>query len=186
MGKVLVACEYSGRVRDAFTRAGHEAWSCDLIESDELGLHHTGDVLDVVASGWDLLIAFPPCQYLTSANSWRWREIQGLQQEALQFVKQLMDAPIPRICIENPPGAIGTNIRRADQCFHPWQFGHPYVKKTCFWIKGLPLLRATHRDYPPGRTMQAWTKVMHTGHDRSLTFQGIANAMADQWGPLLP
>lgn len=183
MARVLVACEYSGRVRDAFTKKGHTAVSCDLIASDEPGLHYEGDVLDILGDGWDLLIGFPPCTYLSYANSLRWKAIESQREEALQFVQKLWDAPIPRVALENPPGAIGTHIRRADQCFQPWQFGHPYQKRTCFWLKDLPLLRATHTEKPAA--LQAWTVVMRNGHDRSLTFQGIADAMADQWGSIL-
>lgn len=184
MARVLVACEYSGRVRDAFTKKGHTAISCDLIASDEPGFHYEGDVLDILCADWDLIIGFPPCTYLSYANSLRWEAIEPQRKEALKFVETLLSAPCPRIALENPPGAIGTNIRRADQCFQPWQFGHPYRKRTCFWLKGLPLLKATHAKQP--KSLQAWTVVMRNGHDRSLTFQGIADAMADQWAPLLP
>ena len=180
--KVLVACEFSGRVRDAFIAKGHDAWSCDILQSDAPGPHIQGDVSNVLDQGWDLMIAHPPCTHLAVSGARWFKEKQREQAEALTFVKILMDAPIPRIAIENPISIISSKIRKPDQIIQPWQFGHGEVKSTCLWLKGLPLLIPTnivegrepkvHR-MPPGENR--WKL-------RSLTYQGIATAMADQWG----
>ena len=161
--KVLVACEYSGTVRDAFRARGHEAMSCDLLPTDVPGPHHQGDVRDVLGEGWDLMVAHPPCTYLSvSGMHWTRRGLRDpqLTEDALDFVRLLMDAPIPRIAIENPVSIISTTIRRPDQTVQPWMFGHDASKKTCLWLKGLPPLRPTHiveprlvccgRELPPG------------------------------------
>ena len=177
--KVLVACEFSGRVRDAFIAKGHDAWSCDILQSDAPGPHIQGDVSNVLDQGWDLMIAHPPCTHLAVSGARWFKEKQREQAEALTFVKILMDAPIPRIAIENPISIISSKIRKPDQIIQPWQFGHGEVKSTCLWLKGLPLLIPTnivegrepkvHR-MPPGENR--WKL-------RSLTYQGIATAMAD-------
>ena len=183
--RVLVACEFSGVVREAFLSRGHYALSCDLLPSDIHlpGLHHQGDVLDLLDDGcWDLMIAHPPCTHLAVSGARWWKDKQDEQEAALKFVQQLMDAPIPRICIENPVGRISTAIRPPDQYVHPWQFGHGETKKTGLWLKNLPPLVPTdvvdgrdpkcHRQ-PPGP--DRWKR-------RSVTYSGIAAAMADQWG----
>ena len=180
--KVLVACEFSGRVRDAFTRLGHDATSCDLLPSDTPGKHYEGDVLDILCDGWDLMVAHPPCTHLAVSGA-RWFKYKKREQiEALEFVKVLLDAPIEKIALENPVGVISSKIRKPDQIIHPWQFGHGETKATCLWLKGLPLLSPT--DVVEGRENKVWR--MAPGVDRwklrSLTYQGIANAMAAQWG----
>ena len=180
--KVLVACEFSGRVRDAFTQLGHDATSCDLLPSDAPGGHYQGDVLDILCDGWDLMIAHPPCTHLAVSGA-RWFKYKKREQvEALEFVKVLLDAPIEKIALENPVGVISSKIRKPDQIIHPWQFGHGETKATCLWLKGLPLLSPT--DVVEGRENKVWR--MAPGADRwklrSLTYQGIADAMAAQWG----
>ena len=180
--RVLVACEFSGTVRDAFAAKGHDAWSCDLLPSETEGQHIQGDVRAVLGDGWDLLIAHPPCTHLAVSGA-RWFHLKQREQaEALEFVQALLDAPIPRIALENPVSIISSKIRKPDQVIQPWQFGHGEVKATCLWLKGLPKLRPTnvvvgreprvHR-MPPGPNR--W-------RERSRTFAGIAAAMADQWG----
>lgn len=187
--RVLVACEYSGRVRDAFLALGHDAWSCDLLETESpsANRHIRDDVFPHLISGWDLLIAHPPCTFLSVAGA-RWNhnnpERMEKQREALAFVQMLMDAPIDRICIENPISVISTKIRKPDQIIHPWQHGHPETKSTCLWLKNLPKLVPT--DIVEGR--EAKVHRMPPGpnrwKDRSRTYLGIAKAMADQWGDL--
>ena len=197
--RVLVACEYSGRVRDAFRAMGHDAWSCDLLPSESRGgPHYQGDILDAVSDDgyfyrhWkiDLLIAHPPCQYLARSGARWWPDRQQEQKKALRFVRWLLELPISKIALENPPGAIGSNIRKADQYIQPWQFGHTEKKMTGLWLKGLPHLKSTHvvktqmellplKDQnrchyaAPGK--ERWK-------ERSRTYPGIASAMADQWG----
>lgn len=144
--RVLVACEYSGAVRDAFRAAGHDAISCDLLPTDAPGPHYQGDVRDILAEGWDLMVAHPPCTYL--AVSGMHRTARGLRdpqltEDALAFVRLLLAAPIPRIAVENPVSVISTRIRRPDQIVQPWQFGHDASKTTCLWLTNLPLLRPT-------------------------------------------
>jgi hypothetical protein len=190
--KVLVACEFSGVVRDAFTALGHEAWSCDLLPSERPGLHIQGDVLSVVDRGWDLMIAHPPCTHLAVSGA-RWFAAKQVEQaEALDFVRALLDAPIERIALENPVSIISSRIRKPDQIIQPWQFGHPESKTTCLWLKNVPKLRPTKiLPLPPsGR----WQNQTPSGQnklgprpdrwkDRSRTLCGIAQAMAEQWGP---
>jgi hypothetical protein len=149
--RVLVACEYSGTVRDAFLAAGHDAMSCDLLPTDVPGPHYEGDVRDVIGDGWDLMVAHPPCTYLCSSGlHWNKRRPERAQQteEALEFVQYLMAAPIHRIAVENPIGAVGSRIRKADQTVQPYQFGHDASKATCLWLKNLPLLRPTEMIEP--------------------------------------
>lgn len=180
--KVLVACEFSGAVRRAFRELGHNAWSCDLLPAEDDGPHIRGDVLDVVGLGWDLMIAHPPCTHLAVSGARWFTEKQAEQAEALDFVRALLDAPIPRIALENPVSIISSRVRKPDQIIQPWQFGHGETKATCLWLKGLPKLTPTgivdgregrvHR-MPPGP--DRWK-------ERSRTLPGIAAAMADQWG----
>jgi len=194
--KILVACEYSGTVRDAFIRAGHEAMSCDLLPTDAPGPHYQGSVLDILSSGWDLMIAHPPCTYLCSSGlHWNKRRPERAQQteDALLFVRQLLDAPIPMIALENPIGCISTRIRQPDQTIQPWQYGHDASKATCLWLKGLPLLRPT--DFVAPRVVNGksrWGNQTDSGQNklppsadrwkvRSETYPGIADAMARQW-----
>lgn len=196
---VLVACEYSGRVRDAFTRAGHFAMSCDLLPTDSPGLHYQGDVTEILNMNWDLMIAHPPCTYLSvSGMHWTTRGLRDpqLTEDALDFVRLLMDAPVPRIAIENPISVISSRIRKPDQIIHPYHFGHDASKATCLWLKNLPELTHTHIIEPRiinGK--KRWGNQTDSGQNklgpsddrwkiRSETFQGIADAMATQWGSL--
>jgi hypothetical protein len=197
--RVLVACEYSGAVRDAFIARGHEALSCDLLPTDAPGPHYQGDVRDVLGMGWDLMVAHPPCKYLSvSGMHWTRRGLRDpqLTEDALDFVRLLLAAPIPRIALENPVSVISSRIRKPDQIISPHQFGHDASKKTCLWLKGLPFLRPTQL-VPPrivnGR--QRWGNQTDSGQNRlspspdrwklrSETYSGIAAAMADQWGSL--
>ena len=181
--KVLVACEYSGRVRDAFIAQGHIAISCDLLPTDVEGPHYQGDVFDIINDGWDLMIAHPPCTHLSvsGARHFAAKQASGVQQEALAFVQRLLDAPIAKIALENPISIISSKIRKPDQIIQPWQYGHGETKATCLWLKGLPLLTPT--DIVGGR--EARVHRLPPSPDRwklrSTTYQGIANAMAAQW-----
>ena len=192
--RVLVACEYSGTVRDAFLRAGHYAASCDLLPSESpLGDHYQGSVSDILDHGWDLMIAHPPCTYLSvSGMHWTTRGLRDpqLTEDALAFVRLLMDAPIERIAIENPVSVISSRIRKPDQIVQPWWFGHDASKKTCLWLKNLPLLTPT--DLLPGDGKTRRGNQTASGQNklppskdrwkiRSATYQGIADAMAAQW-----
>jgi len=194
--KVLVACEMSGRVRDAFITRGHEAVSVDLLDTLVPGPHIKGDVLPVLDQGWDLMIAFPPCTYLASSGlHWNTR-IPGRAEkteQALEFVRALMNAPIERIAIENPVGRISTAIRKPDQIIQPWQFGHPESKTTCLWLTNLPALQHTNVLEKPASGR--WENQTPSGQNklgpsperqmiRSLTYPGIAEAMAEQWSAL--
>ena len=180
--RVLVACEFSGTVREAFAAYGHDAWSCDLLETEIPGQHIVGDVLEVLSDGWDLMIAHPPCTHLSVSGARWWKDKAQEQADALEFVRALMAAPIDRIAIENPISKISSAIRKPDQIVQPWQFGHGETKATCLWLRGLEPLRPTkvvdgrepkvHRMAPgPNR----W-------RERSRTYAGIAKAMAQQWG----
>ena len=180
--KVLVACEFSGIVREAFKAKGHDAWSCDLLPTEIPGQHVEDDIMTILNDSWDMMIAHPPCKHLAVSGA-RWFKNKASEQEwALTFVEILMSAPINKIAIENPISIISTRIRKPDQIIQPWQFGHGETKATCLWLKNLPLLtpanivegrkgRVHHE--PPGP--DRWK-------NRSRTYQGIANAMADQWG----
>lgn len=196
--RVLVACEFSGIVRDAFIRAGHDAVSCDLLPTERPGPHYQGDVRDLLPEGeaaWDLMIAHPPCTYLSRAGA-RWWKQPGrdeLAQEATRFVLELATAPIPRIAIENPIGQLNQRWRYPDQTIQPYRFGHPYSKATCLWLKNLPLLVPTNvlNEYQPliranvshrARTGQAQPGRLSGGPETARTFEGIAAAMAEQWG----
>ena len=180
--KVLVACEFSGAVRDAFTSLGHYAVSCDLLPSETAGFHYQGDVRDILNEGWDLMIAHPPCTHLAISGARWFGEKQREQQESLEFVKLLLSAPVPRIALENPVSVISSKIRKPDQVIHPWQFGHGESKTTCLWLKGLPKLRPTK--IVGGREMRIWKLPPSSDRwkERSRTLSGIASAMAVQWG----
>lgn len=179
--RVLIACEYSGVVRDAFLRLGHDALSCDLLPSESPGPHYQGDVRDILGDGWDLMIAHPPCTHLAVSGARWFAQKQREQLEALDFVRLLLDAPIERIALENPVSIISSRIRKPDQIIQPWQFGHGETKATCLWLKNLPRLAPTnvvegreprvHR-LPP--SPDRWKL-------RSTTYKGIAEAMAQQW-----
>jgi hypothetical protein len=182
--KVLIACEYSGRVRDAFIARGHYAMSCDLLPTDAPGPHYQGDVQDVINHGWDLMICHPPCTHLavSGARHFAVKKASGIQDEALEFVRMLLDANISKIALENPVSIISSRIRKPDQIIQPWQFGHGETKATCLWLKGLPPLTPT--DIVEGRSDRIHK--MPPSPDRwklrSTTYQGIADAMANQWG----
>lgn len=145
--RVLVACEYSGTVRDAFTARVHEALSCDLLPADKPGPHYQGDVRDLLSEDWDLMIAHPPCTHLAVSGAMHFKNKVKEQAEALDFVRLLLSAPITKICIENPVSVISSKIRKPDQIIQPYQFGHMEQKKTCLWLKGLPLLVPTNNVY---------------------------------------
>lgn len=182
--RVLVGCEFSGVVREAFAARGHDAWSCDILDTERPGQHIRGDVLAVLGHGWDLAIFHPPCTHLavSGARHFAAKIADGRQAAALEFVRALLTAPVPRIALENPVSIISSHIRKPDQVIQPWQFGHGEVKATCLWLKGLPKLRPT--DIVAGR--EARVHRMPPGpnrwRERSRTFAGIAAAMADQWG----
>jgi hypothetical protein len=195
--KVLVACEFSGTVRDAFAALGHWAWSCDLLPAETAGNHYQGDVRDMLDSFWDLMVAHPPCTYLSvSGMHWTTRGLRDpkLTEDALDFVRLLLAAPIERIAIENPVSVISSRIRKPDQIIQPWQFGHDASKKTCLWLKNLPLLKPTKVVEP--RLVEGkprWGNQTSSGQNklgpsadrwkiRSETYPGIAQAMATQWG----
>ena len=182
--RVLVACEYSGTVRDAFDAVGFDAMSCDLLDSEKPGKHYKGDIFDVLYDGWDLLIAHPPCTHLavSGARHFAAKKASGVQDEALEFVAALLSAPIKHIALENPISIISTRIRKPDQIIQPWQYGHGETKATCLWLKGLPLLVPT--DVVDGREARIHKMAPSPDRwkERSRTFPGIANAMAKQWG----
>ena len=188
--KVLVACEFSGTVREAFAARGHDAWSCDILPTEQPGNHIQGDVLEILDQNWDLMIAHPPCTHLAvSGAAWFYRK-QKEQAEALEFVQKLLDAPIPRIALENPVSVISSQIRKPDQIIHPWQFGHPEKKTTCLWLKNLPRLTETNNvkaemELLPKKIQERLHYLPPSENRarlRSKTYQGIADAMAAQWG----
>ena len=203
--KVLIACEYSGVVRDEFIKLGHDAMSCDLLPTDAPGPHYQGDVFDIINEGWDMMIAFPPCTHLAlSGAAWFEQKRQdGRQEEGLQFVRDLMNAPIKKIAIENPMGIISTQIKKHDQVIQPYYFGDPFQKSTCLWLKGLQPLKRTNvvhcgefKEWIDKKTgkkkrqplwfFEALSKGDLRWKIRSQTFPGIAKAMAEQWsGPQL-
>lgn len=207
--KVLVACEFSGIVRDAFRAKGHDAWSCDLLPTEKPGQHIQGNVLGILDDGWDLMIAHPSCQYLTYAGTAHWNQPGRCKKrlEALEFFRQLWEAPIKKICLENPKGCASPTIAKYSQSIQPFYFGDRQFKTTWLWLKNLPLLihakentffeTRTHTDRPEPYAYTKKGKAIHwvdwqspgkTGTHlsrnsiRSQTFQGIANAMAEQWG----
>ena len=191
--KILAACEYSGVVRDAFAALGHDAWSCDLLPTDNPGNHYQGDVRDLLAQPWDIIIAFPPCTYLCSSGMhWTVRGLRDpkLTEDALDFVRLLLGADCKHIALENPVGAISTRIRKPDCIIHPYDFGHPESKTTCLWLKNLPPLTPTDICQKPASGR--WENQTPSGQNklgpskdrwklRSATYQGIADAMASQW-----
>jgi len=192
--KILIACEFSGIVRDAFIKKGHDAWSCDLLPTEIKGPHLQIDVLSILEDNWDLMIAHPPCTHLSSSGA-RWFKNKVKEQaEALDFVRALMEAPIEKIAIENPIGVISNQIRKPDQIIQPWMFGDDASKSTCLWLKNLSPLKSTNIVLPrkvngknrwSNQTDSGQNKVPPSptrGMDRSRTYQGIANAMAKQWG----
>ena len=219
---MLIACEFSGTVRDAFIAAGHQAMSCDLLPTESPGPHYEGDVRDVLHDGWDLMIAHPPCTYLSvSGMHWTKRGLRDpkLTEDALDFVRLLLDAPVPRVAVENPISVISSRIRKPDQIVQPWMFGHDASKATCLWLRNLPQLAPTEiveprlvccgAELPVGVGKRGcancngdkvarprWGNQTASGQNklgpspdrwkiRSETYQGIAKAMAEQWGRIL-
>ena len=197
--RVLVACEFSGTVRDAFIRWGHEAMSCDLDPSDTLGAHYQGNVLDIINDGWDLMIAHPPCTHLavSGARHFAKKIADGRQQQGIDFFMALANSTIPRYAIENPIGIMSSKWRKPDQIINPWEHGHGVTKATCLWLKGLPLLKPTNVVdkgaiwiAKSGKRMSQWyydsscLRPKEREKMRNKTFQGIADAMAEQWGNL--
>lgn len=188
--KVLVACEFSGIVREAFRKRGHDVWSCDLLPTEIPGYHIKHDVLRALDWGWDLMIAHPPCTFLTiSANKWykpefkdRFPTRQQDRYKAIVFFMELMNAPISRIAVENPIGIMSSCYRKPNQVIQPWMFGHGETKATCLWLKGLPLLKATNIVKGREQRLHKLPPSKDRWKLRSITYQGIANAMAEQWG----
>lgn len=180
--RVLVACEYSGTVRDAFKAKGHDAWSCDLLPTDVPGNHIQDDVFKVINEGWDLMIAHPPCTHLAVSGARWFHKKQKEQALALDFVRALLNANIPKIALENPVSIISSKIRKPDQVIQPWQYGHGETKATCLWLKNLPKLKPT--DIVEGREprIHKLPPSPDRWKIRSKTYEGIALAMANQWG----
>jgi len=182
--RVLIACEYSGIVREAFAKKGHDAMSCDLLPAEIPGNHYQGDIRDVLYDGWDLMIGHPPCDHLAVSGA-RWfkeKRADGRQQAAIEFFMMLANAPIEKIALENPVSIMSTQYRKPDQIIQPWMFGHGETKATCLWLKNLPLLQPTN--IVEGREQRIWKMgpSEHRWKERSRTFTGISEAMANQWG----
>ncbi|MBA0328484.1 DNA cytosine methyltransferase [Stenotrophomonas maltophilia] len=179
--RALVACEYSGRVRDALRSRGVDAMSCDLLPTERPGPHYQGDVRDVLHDGWDLLIAHPPCTHLAVSGARWFKHKQKEQAEALDFVRLLLNAPIPRIALEQPISIVASRIAPTSQVIHPWQFGHGERKTTCLWLINLPHLVPTNVVAGREERVHRMAPGPDRWKERSRTFQGIADAMADQW-----
>lgn len=182
--RVLVACEFSGVVRDAFADRGHTATSCDLLPTESIGWHFQRDVREIINLGFDLMIAHPPCTHLAVSGARWFKGKQKEQKEALEFVRTLMDAPIKRIAIENPISIISSRIRKPDQIIQPWMFGHGETKATCLWLKNLPPLKPTNIVSGRENKVHRMAPSPDRWKERSRTYQGIADAMAEQWGAL--
>lgn len=184
MIKVLVACEFSGVVRDAFNSVrGCKAVSCDIEPTESLGPHFHCDINYIIGKRWDLMIAHPPCTHLATSGAKWFSQKQQEQEEALSFVELLLNAPVPRICLENPVGVISTRIKKPTQIVEPYMFGHPHTKATCLWLKGLPRLKSTNivRGKLTNPLYNNVTPGKYRGKHRSVTYKGIAKAMAEQW-----
>lgn len=197
--KILIACEFSGTVRDAFAKLGHDVWSCDLEPSEQFGNHYQGSVLDIINNGWDMMIAHPPCTHLavSGARHFAKKIADGRQQQGIDFFMKLANSNIPKYAIENPIGIMSTLWRKPDQIIQPYQYGHGTTKATCLWLKGLPLLKPTNIvdkgeviTFKSGKRMSKWfydssrLKPKEREKMRNKTFEGVANAMAEQWGKL--
>ena len=195
--KVLIACEFSGTVRDAFAKLGHDAWSCDLEATDVPGNHYQGDMFDIIHDGWDLMIAHPPCTHLavSGARHFAKKREDGRQQQGIDFFIKVVSTNIPMVAVENPIGIMSSIYRKPDQIVQPYEYGHKTTKATCLWLKGLPLLKPTNIVekgefvvFPSGKRMSKWyaDSAKHSPKERerirNKTFQGIADAMAQQWG----
>ena len=186
--KILIACEFSGTVREAFTKLGHDVTSCDLLPSDIPGKHYQGDVRDIINDGWDMMIAHPPCTHLAVSGARWFKDKQEEQKQAVKFFMRLVNSDIPKIAVENPICIMSRLYRKPDQIIQPWQFGHGETKSTCLWLKGLPELKPTKIIEKPQSTKIPGNWFNKGGKDRqknrAKTFQGIADAMAEQWGAL--
>ena len=195
--KILIACEFSGTVRDAFAKLGHDAWSCDLEPTETPGQHYQGDMFDIVNNGWDLIIAHPPCTHLavSGARHFEKKRADGRQQQGIDFFMRVVNIDVPKLAVENPIGIMSSLYRKPDQIIQPWEYGHNATKSTCLWLKGLPLLKPTNIvdkgefvTFPSGKRMNKWyadsSKLSPKEREkwRNKTFQGIADAMAEQWG----
>jgi site-specific DNA-cytosine methylase len=180
--KILVACEFSATVRDAFAARGHDAWSCDILPTEKPGKHYQCDVREILDQGWDLMIAHPPCTHLAVSGARWFKDKLKEQAEALEFVQTLMDAPIGKIAIENPISIISTRIRKPDQIIQPWWFGHGEMKSTCLWLKNLQPLMATNVVTGRESNILKFSPSENRWKERSRTYAGIARAMAEQWG----
>ena len=179
--KILIACEYSGTVREAFYKLGHDAWSCDILETEIPGNHLQCDVREILDDGWDMMIAHPPCTHLAVSGA-RWFKDKKLEQaEALDFVRLLLNAPIEKIALENPISIISSHIRKPDQIIQPWQYGHGETKSTCLWLKNLPKLYPTNIVSGREQRIFKMSPGPNRWKERSRTFEGIAQAMANQW-----
>lgn len=185
--RILIACEFSGTVRDAFSKVGHDAWSCDLLPTDKPGQHYQGDIFEFIHSqlGFDMMIAHPPCTHLAVSGARWFKEKQKEQTEALLFVEKLCAVNIPMVCIENPISILSSRWRKPDQIIQPWQFGHGETKATCLWLKGLPKLEPTNIVEGRENRIHRMPPSPERWKERSKTYQGIADAMAQQWGDLL-
>jgi len=194
--KILVACEFSGTVREAFAKLGHDAWSCDLEPTSLPGNHYQGDMFDIVNDGWDLIIAHPPCTHLavSGARHFEKKRADGRQQQGIDFFMRVINIDVPKLVVENPIGIMSTLYRKPDQIIQPFEYGHEATKSTCLWLKGLPLLKPTNIvskgefvTFPSGKRMNKWyadsSKLSPKEREkyRNKTFQGIADAMAKQW-----
>lgn len=183
MKRALIACEYSGRVREAFRAVGWDAWSCDLLPAEDGSQYHVqGPVEPLLDQGWDLMIAHPPCTHLAVSGARWFKDKQQEQAEALDFVRLLLDAPIPKIALENPVSIISSRIRKPDQIIQPWMFGHGETKATCLWLKGLPPLKPTNIVEGRENRVHRMPPSPDRWKERSRTYQGVADAMAQQWG----
>jgi len=181
--KILIACEYSGVVREAFRKKGHDVWSCDLLPSDDNSeFHIQNNVLEIINEGWDMMIAHPPCTHLAVSGARWFKEKEKEQKEALEFVRMLLDAPINKIALENPISIISSRIHKPDQIIQPWMFGHGETKATCLWLKNLPKLVPTNMVSGREHRIHNMPPSKNRWKERSRTFQGVADAMAEQWG----
>ena len=180
--RVLIGCEFSGIVRDAFSDVGHYAMSCDILPTETHGSHYQGNLLDILDQDWDLAIFHPPCTHLAVSGARWFKYKQKEQAEALEFVRMLLDAPIDKICLENPVSIISSRIRKPTQYVNPWEYGHPETKKTGLWLKNLPKLLPTNIVEGRENRVHRMPPSPDRWKERSRTFTGIANAMAEQWG----
>lgn len=192
--RVLIACEFSGRVRNEFRNLGHDAYSCDLLAAEDNSQYHIrGDVINILNNGWDLMIAHPPCTHLASSGARHFKNKKMQQELALEFIRLLLDAPINKIALENPVGIISSRIKKPDQIIQPWEYGHRESKSTCLWLKNLPLLKPTNivRSFVldsktpnvfVGNSIHCEPPSKDRWKNRSRTFIGIAKALAEQYG----